>query len=248
MSTGGSMGTALQATGLTVRYGDVLALEQVDVSVAAGQACGLVGMNGSGKSTLFRTVLGLARAEAGTVRVFGETEARARALGTVGYVPQGDDVDRDFPVTVDEVVLMGRYHRMGRRRRPRAADHDAVAAALDRVGLTGLEGRQIGRLSGGQRQRVMLARALAQEARLLLLDEPFTGIDVVSQSAVVAVLRELVDDGAAVLVSTHDLSVLPDLCSRAVLLHRRVLAAGPTEQVLTAENLALTFGLGGEGR
>lgn len=236
-------GPALRVTGVTVRYREVVALEDVDLEVAVGQACGLVGMNGSGKSTLFRTVVGLQRAAAGEISVLGRGVDRARAEGLVGYVPQQDDVDRDFPVSVRDVVLMGRYHRMGPTRRAAPADEQAVEAALGRVGLADLAGRRIGRLSGGQRQRVLLARALAQDARVLLLDEPFTGLDVTSQAAVETVLREFVAAGGSVLVSTHDLTALPQLCSRSVLLHRRVLAAGPTEQVLTPENLARTFGL-----
>ncbi|MCL3860572.1 metal ABC transporter ATP-binding protein [Actinotalea sp. K2] len=241
------MTPALQVRGLTVRYREVLALDDVHLAVAPGEACGLVGMNGSGKSTLFRAVLGLVPTSRGDVEVLGGSPQHARARGEVGYVPQTDDVDRDFPVSVADVVLMGRYHLMGWRRRPRAADHAAVEAALDRVRLTELAGRQIGRLSGGQRQRVLLARALAQQARVLLLDEPFTGVDAASEAAVSSVLRELVADGCSVLLSTHDLATLPDLCERSVLLHRRVLAEGPTAQVLTPENLALAFGLGTPG-
>lgn len=234
---------ALRVEGLTVRYREVVALEDVHLEVAVGEACGLVGMNGSGKSTLFRTVVGLQRAAAGQVAVLGRGTDRARADGLLGYVPQQDEIDRDFPLSVRDVVLMGRYHRMGLTRRARPADQEAVEAALARVGLTALAGRRIGRLSGGQRQRVLLARALAQDARVLLLDEPFTGLDVTSQAAVETVLREYVDGGGSVLVSTHDLTALPQLCSRSVLLHRRVLAAGPTHEVLTPENLARTFGL-----
>lgn len=234
---------ALRVTGVTVRYREVVALEDVHLEVAVGEACGLVGMNGSGKSTLFRTVVGLQRAATGEVRVLGRDVERARTGGLLGYVPQQDDVDRDFPVSVRDVVLMGRYHRMGVTRRPQPVDDQAVDAALGRVGLADLAGRRLGRLSGGQRQRVLLARALAQDARVLLLDEPFTGLDVTSQAAVEVVLREFVAAGGAVLVSTHDLTSLPQLCSRSVLLHRRVLAAGPTAEVLTPDNLARTFGL-----
>lgn len=237
------MSAALHVTGLTVRYGDVLALDGVDVAVDQGEACGLVGVNGSGKSTLFKAAVGLVRPTAGSVSVLGAPADDARRAGLIAYVPQADDIDREFPVSVADVVLMGRYHRMGLLRRPAPRDHAAVGAALERVGLADLAGRQIGRLSGGQRQRVLLARALAQEARLLLLDEPFTGVDAVSEAAVTAVLRELVADGCSLVVSTHDLSMLPALCARSVLLHRRVLAHGPTAQVLTPENLARTFGL-----
>lgn len=235
--------TALRVTGLTVRYGDVPALDDVDLTVAPGEACGLVGANGSGKSTLFKAVVGLVRPVSGAVEVLGGPADDARRRGLVAYVPQADDVDPRFPVSVGDVVLMGRYHRMGLRRHPRDVDRVAVAGALRRVGLTELADRQIGRLSGGQRQRVLLARALAQEARLLLLDEPFTGVDVASEAAVTAVLLDLVADGCSLVVATHDLVRLPDLCARSVLLQRRVLAEGPTAQVLTAANLARTFGL-----
>lgn len=236
--------TALEVVGLTVRYAEVVALEDVSLDLGVGQACGLVGMNGSGKSTLLKAALGLVRPQAGTIRIFGGLPDAARAHGLVGYVPQADDIDRDFPVSVADVVMMGRYHRMGWSRRPRPADRTAVADALDRVGLSDLAGRQIGRLSGGQRQRALLARALAQEARLLLLDEPFSGVDVVSEAAVTAVLLDLVADGCSLLLSTHDLAMLPALCETSVLLHRRVLAHGPTDEVVTPENLARTFGLG----
>ncbi|MBC7291033.1 MAG: metal ABC transporter ATP-binding protein [Actinotalea sp.] len=243
MTIGSTPSTALRVAGLTVRYREVVALEDVGLEVALGEACGLVGMNGSGKSTLFRTVVGLQRPAAGSVEVLGRGVDRARAEGLLGYVPQQDDLDRDFPVDVRDVVLMGRYHRMGPTRHARVADEHAAEVALDRVGLADLAGRRIGRLSGGQRQRVLLARALAQDAQVLLLDEPFTGLDVTSQAAVEAVLRAFVADGGSVLVSTHDLTSLPQLCSRSVLLHRRVLAAGPTPEVLTPANLARTFGL-----
>lgn len=240
---GGSRAPALRIEDLSVSYRDVVALEQVTFEVPRGGACGLVGMNGSGKSTLFKAAVGLVRAETGSVRVLGGSADTARRTGLVAYVPQIDDVDRDFPVSVGDVVLMGRYHRMGWRRRARPADRAAVASALERVGLADLADRQIGRLSGGQRQRILLARALAQEARLLLLDEPFTGLDVVSERAITAVLRDLVVQGCSIVISTHDLAMLPALCETSVLLHRRVLAQGPTATVLTPENLALTFGL-----
>lgn len=237
------MSAALEVRGLTVRYAEVVALDDVDVAVAPGTACGLVGVNGSGKSTLFKAVVGLVRPRSGTVEVLGGSAEAARRRGAVAYVPQADELDRDFPVDVGDVVLMGRYHRMGATRRPAAADRAAVADALERVGLTALADRQVGRLSGGQRQRVLLARAIAQEADLLLLDEPFTGVDAASEAAVTAVLGELLDAGCSIVLSTHDLAMLPALCAQSVLLHQRVLAHGPTAQVLTPENLARTFGL-----
>lgn len=234
---------ALEVTDLTVHYGDVVALAGVDVVVGQGRACGVVGVNGSGKSTLFKAVVGLVRPRRGRVRVLGDTPEAARRHGLVAYVPQADDLDPAFPVSVRDVVLMGRYHRMGWRRRPSPTDRSAVATALDRVGLAPLADRQIGRLSGGQRQRVLLARALAQEARVLLLDEPFTGVDAASEAAVTEVLRELVGRGVSIVVSTHDLGMLPALCEESVLLQQRVLARGPTTQVVTPQNLARSFGL-----
>lgn len=235
---------ALRLSGLTVAYRDVLALDDVDLVLAEGTACGLVGVNGSGKSTLFKAVVGLVRPRSGRVEVFGGSRGEARRAGRVGYVPQADDVDPDFPVSVADVVLMGRYHRMGWSRRASTRDRVAVDVALERVGMADLAARQIGRLSGGQRQRVLLARALAQEARLLLLDEPFTGVDATSEAAVTAVLRELIADGCTLLVATHDLTMLPALCEESVLLHQRVLAHGPTAEVVTPENLARAFGGG----
>ena len=235
-------GAAIEVRGLTVRYHDVVALDGADLTVRAGRLTGLLGMNGSGKSSLLKAVMGIVRPDAGEVRVLGRTSGDARREALLGYVPQSEDVDWSFPLTVRDVVAQGRYGRLGQLRRPRAADRAAVEAALERVGLTDLAGRQIGRLSGGQRKRAFLARCLAQEAQVLLLDEPFAGVDVSSQAAITALLRELVADGVAALVSTHDLAALPALADDAVLLHRRVLASGSPHEVLRPENLALAFG------
>jgi manganese transport system ATP-binding protein len=234
---------ALRLTGLTVRYGDVVALDGVDLSIARGRICGVVGMNGSGKSTLFKSVMGLVTPDAGTVSVASLSPTAARKRGIVGYVPQNEDVDGQFPVSVADVVMMGRYGRMGFLRRPRAADHAAVAEALERVELTDLADRQIGRLSGGQRKRAFVARGIAQGADILLLDEPFAGVDKRSEATISRLLRELADDGRTVVVSTHDLRALPALCDEAVLLLRRVLAHGDPREVLRPEQLARAFGL-----
>ncbi|GAA1979342.1 metal ABC transporter ATP-binding protein [Isoptericola halotolerans] len=237
------MDPAIEADGLTVRYGEVLALDGVSLSIGAGTVCGLVGMNGSGKSTLFKALLGLVDVTHGSVRVDGGTPARARRRGTVGYVPQTETVDWGFPVSVRDVVTMGRYGHLGTTRRLRPADRDAVDAALERVGLTDLADRQIGRLSGGQRKRAFVARGIAQDARTLLLDEPFAGVDKRSEATLVRLLRELAADGRTVLVSTHDLHALPQLADEAVLLLHRVLFHGPVAEALTPDNLARTFGL-----
>ncbi|MCC2308001.1 metal ABC transporter ATP-binding protein [Cellulomonas chengniuliangii] len=233
---------AIEVRGVTVRYHDVLALDGADLTVPAGRLTGLLGMNGSGKSSLLKAIMGIVTPDAGEVRVLGRASREARREALIGYVPQSEDVDWSFPLTVRDVVAQGRYGRLGPLRRPRAVDRAAVEEALDRVGLGELADRQIGRLSGGQRKRAFLARCLAQEARVLLLDEPFAGVDVSSQAAITGLLRELVADGVGALVSTHDLAALPTLADDAVLLHRRVLAAGAPHDVLRPENLALAFG------
>ncbi|WP_114559791.1 metal ABC transporter ATP-binding protein [Desertihabitans aurantiacus] len=234
---------AVEVDALTVHYDDVLALDDVTLRLAPGRVCGLIGMNGAGKSTLMKAVLGAVRPDRGTVRLHGLTPARARRSNVVGYMPQSEAVDWDFPLSVRDVVMTGRYGHLGFTRRPRRRDRDAVDAALDRVGLADLADRQIGRLSGGQRKRTFLARGIAQEARVLLLDEPFAGVDTTSEATITGLLRELAADGVTVLVSTHDLHALPELADEVVLLRRRVLRHGPPAEVLAPETLALAFGL-----
>ncbi|MEE1622184.1 metal ABC transporter ATP-binding protein [Zafaria sp. Z1313] len=233
---------AIDVSSLTVRYGTVAALESVDFRLPAGELCGLIGVNGSGKSTLFKSLMGLVAPSSGTVRLFGGGPGAARKAGRISYVPQSEAVDWDFPVSVHDVVMMGRYGHMGLSRRPAARDKAAVAEALGRVDLAGLAGRQIGELSGGQRKRAFVARGLAQEAGLLLLDEPFAGVDRVSERMISAVLEELRAEGRTILISTHDLAGVPSLCTSALLLHRRVLATGAPSEVLTEANLAQAFG------
>lgn len=234
---------ALAVHDLTVHYGTVLALEDVSLRLDAGRVCGLIGMNGSGKSTLFKAVLGQVPADRGAVGVFGRSPAAARAAGLIGYVPQTEDVDWQFPISVREVVMTGRYGHMGLLRRPRRADHEAVDDALEQVELTDLAHRQIGRLSGGQRKRAFVARGIAQGARLMLLDEPFGGVDKRSEGMLVRLLRRLAAEGTTVFVSTHDLAGLEELADEAILLARTVLAHGPVAQVLTPDHLVRAFGL-----
>ncbi|EWS79518.1 ABC transporter [Brachybacterium phenoliresistens] len=226
-----------------VRYGEVTALDGVDLELAPGRVTGLIGMNGSGKSTLMRTAMGMQRPDRGTVRLAGHDPARARSRGLAGYVPQSEAVDWDFPISVREVVMMGRYGHQGPLRRPSRADRAAVDEALDRVELADIAERQIGRLSGGQRKRAFVARGIAQDASLLLLDEPFAGVDKRSEATLVRLLRELAADGRTVLVSTHDLHALPQLADDAVLLLRRVLYHGPVAGALEPAVLARAFGL-----
>jgi len=234
---------ALDVRGLTVRYGDVLALDDASLRLVRGRVTGLIGLNGSGKSTLLKAVMGIVRAQAGTVRVLGLPPDGARRAGLVGYVPQSEDVDWTFPITVREVVTLGRYGRMGPLRRTRASDVAAVDVALERVDLTALADRQVGALSGGQRKRVFVARCLAQEAPVLLLDEPFAGVDQRSEAGLTALLRGLVAEGRAVLVSTHDLQALPSLADEVVLLSTRVLASGTPDDVLRPHHLSRLLGL-----
>jgi manganese transport system ATP-binding protein len=234
---------AIAVDGLTVRYGDVVALDGVDLELQPGRVCALIGMNGSGKSTLLKAIVGLVRPTRGTVLLGGAEPALARRQGTLAYVPQSEDVDWRFPVSVRDVVMMGRYGRQGPTRRPRAEDPAAVADALTRVDLTGLADRQIGRLSGGQRKRAFVARGIAQDAGILLLDEPFAGVDKPSEATIVRLLRDLAAEGRTVLVTTHDLAAVPALADEAVLLLRRVLVHGTPDEVLTPENLGRAFGL-----
>ncbi len=237
------MSTAIEVRGTTVRYGDVLALDDVSLTVAAGRVTGLIGMNGSGKSTLFKTIVGMIRPSTGSVLLDGVDAATARRRGLIGYVPQSEDVDWAFPVSVRDVVMMGRYGRQGFTRRTRPADRVAVDEALERVELTALADRQIGQLSGGQRKRAFVARGIAQEAGILLLDEPFAGVDKRSEATIVRLLRELASAGQTVFVSTHDLHALPSLADEAVLLLHRVIMHGSVEEALLPANLARAFGL-----
>jgi manganese transport system ATP-binding protein len=235
--------SAIEIRDLTVHYGEVLALDGVDLDIAAGRVTGLVGMNGSGKSTLFTSVMGAVRPGSGEVLLEGVAPATARKRGIIGYVPQSEDVDWAFPVSVRDVVMMGRYGHQGITRRVRSADREAVADALERVGLTEYADRQIGQLSGGQKKRAFVARGIAQGARIMLLDEPFAGVDRRSEATIVHLLRDLATTGCTVLVSTHDLHGLPQLADDVVLLLRTVLFHGPVAGALTPANLARTFGL-----
>ncbi|RVW05732.1 metal ABC transporter ATP-binding protein [Rhodococcus xishaensis] len=237
------MTDAIRVKDVTFHYGEVLALRDVSLTVAHGRVCGLIGMNGSGKSTLFKTIMGLVEPDTGTVTIDGRSPSSARGSGVIGYVPQSEDVDWSFPLTVRDVVMMGRYSRMGFTRRPRRADRDAVEHALERVELTDLADRQIGQLSGGQKKRAFVARGIAQGATILLLDEPFAGVDKRSEATITRLLRESAAGGATVLVSTHDLHALPQLADEAVLLMHTVLMHGSCDEVLLPENLARAFGL-----
>ncbi|MFG6081468.1 manganese/iron ABC transporter ATP-binding protein [Paracoccus litorisediminis] len=235
--------TGIEAHGLTVTYRNgFTALTDASFTVPTGSITALVGVNGAGKSTLFKALMGFVPASSGDVRVLGMTVPEALRRNLIAYVPQSEEVDWSFPVLVEDVVMMGRYGHMGFLRRPRAADRQAVDQALDRVGMQEFRHRQIGELSGGQKKRVFLARALAQGSRVVLLDEPFTGVDVKTEEAIIGLMRQMRDEGHVMLVSTHDLGSVPEFCDRVVLVKGTVLASGPTAQVFTQENLRLAFG------
>ncbi len=234
-------GLALEGVSVTYRNG-LTALEAASFAIPRGSITALVGVNGSGKSTLFKAIMGFVPLASGTVSILGKPGDAALAANLVAYVPQAEEVDWSFPVLVEDVVMMGRYGHMAWMRRPSRHDRAMVSEALERVGMAALRHRQIGELSGGQKKRVFLARALAQEGQVILLDEPFTGVDVTTEAQIVTLLQELRDEGRVLLVSTHNLGSVPEYCDRAVLINRRILAAGPTAEVFTQDNLEAAFG------
>jgi len=241
MQAGDIAGLAVSGVTVTYRNGNT-ALRNASFAIPAGTITALVGVNGSGKSTLFKAIMGFVPLAAGSVSIFGAPAGRALKQNIVAYVPQSEDVDWNFPVLVEDVVMMGRYGHMNFLRIPTARDRHMVDEALERVGMTAYRKRQIGELSGGQKKRVFLARALAQEGRVILLDEPFTGVDVKTEDAIITLLRVLRDEGRVMLVSTHNLGSVPRFCDRVVLLNRTVLASGPTAEVFTHDNLQTAFG------
>ncbi len=236
-------GGGIQARDVTVTYRNGhTALRNASFEIPRGTVTALVGVNGAGKSTLFKAIMGFVPVAKGHIRLLGLDVKQALKRNLVAYVPQSEEVDWSFPVLVEDVVMMGRYGHMGFLRRPRQADRDAVARALGRVNMQDYRHRQIGELSGGQKKRVFLARALAQDGQVILLDEPFTGVDVKTEEQIIALLRELRDEGRVMLVSTHNLGTVPEFCDRTVLVKGTVLACGPTETTFTRENLEAAFG------
>jgi manganese/iron transport system ATP-binding protein len=231
---------ALLLDDVTVTYGRRAALDGVTGRADPGSSVALIGPNGAGKSTLLKAILGLVPLERGRIEVLGMDPAEARAH--VAYVPQADTLDPEFPVSALQVVLMGRYREVGWIRRPTKADRAIAAQALERVGLAHRARDRFGTLSGGQRQRVLLARAMAQESKLLLLDEPFNGVDAATQDLLLEVLADLRAEGAAVVMSTHDLAVAHLACGEACVLNRHQIAFGPTEVTLTPAHLRAAYG------
>lgn len=235
--------SGLMAQDVTVTYRNGhTALWNASFEIPRGTVTALVGVNGAGKSTLFKAIMGFVPASKGEIRILGQSVRDALRQNLVAYVPQSEEVDWAFPVLVEDVVMMGRYGHMGFLRRPAPADHAAVDQALARVNMQDYRHRQIGELSGGQRKRVFLARALAQDGQVILLDEPFTGVDVKTEEQIVELLRSLRDEGRVMLVSTHNLGSVPEFCDRTVLVKGTVLCHGPTETTFTRENLEKAFG------
>ena len=231
---------ALEVRNLWAGYDGKPVLEAIDFQIERGEMLGIIGPNGSGKSTLIKTVLGLVKPLRGEVSVLGSNGTPERHL--VGYTPQTELVDWDFPVTVADVALMGRYSRRGLFRRTTKEDREAADAALDLVKIFDLRDRLIGELSGGQRRRVLLARAMAHNPELLLLDEPMAGLDATAQHQLLDLLDELRSKGATVVLSTHDLSCVSSRCDKAACLNRRLIAFGKPSDVLTEQVLGDTFG------
>lgn len=236
----GGASPPLEVHDLTVAYQRRPVLWDIDFTIPEGLLVGIVGPNGAGKSTLIKASLGLVPMASGWVKIYGRPYSEQRRL--IGYVPQRESVDWDFPTDALDVVLMGRYGRLGLFRRPGAADRQAAMHCLEQVGMADFANRQISQLSGGQQQRVFLARALAQDASLYFMDEPFAGVDAATETAIVTLLRELKQQRKTVLVVHHDLQTVREYFDWVLMLNMRQIAVGPTEEIFTNENLQKTYG------
>ena len=225
---------------LTVAYRRQPVLWDIDVVFPEGQLIAIVGPNGAGKSTLIKAIMGLAPLASGYVAIFGERTRKAR--GAIAYVPQRESVDWDFPTTAIDVVLMGRYGHLSVFGWPRQRDRDIAWECLDKVGMTEFAHRQISQLSGGQQQRVFLARALAQQARVYLMDEPFAGVDAATERTIAGLLAELRENGDTIVVVHHDLNTVPQYFGHVLMLNQRLVAHGAVDDVFTPENLRRTYG------
>ena len=237
------MGTiSIDIENVTVAYHGKVALHSASIKLEEGVICGLVGMNGAGKSTLFKAIMGFVKPVTGNVSIQGLPIRQVQKRNFIAYVPQSEEVDWQFPVNVYDVVMMGRYGYMNLLRIPRSIDKQVVQESLERVGLWDMRFKQIGELSGGQKKRAFFARALAQQGTVLLLDEPFAGVDIKTEKLMIDMLMELRQAGYTILISTHDLSSITTFCDQVVLINRTILAYGNTSEVFTEENLSRTFG------
>ena len=233
---------AISVEHITVDYNGFVALEDANLVVPSGAICALVGMNGAGKSTLFKSIMGFLRPASGRVLIEGGPVSVAQKRGVLAYMPQAEEVDWNFPVNVNDVVMMGRYGFMNLLRMPRQQDHRKVTDSLERVDMSDFQHRQISELSGGQRKRAFLARALAQDARIMLLDEPFSGIDARTEEAMIGLLRELRDEGRTIVICTHDLASIASFCDEVAMINRTVLTYGPLATTFTTANISRAYG------
>lgn len=224
-----------------VKYGDKIALKDTSISIPYHTFTGVIGMNGAGKSTLFKVIMGLIKPTKGQVTVCGDDTVTAQKHGHVAYVPQTELVDWDFPISVYEVVMMGRIGLQNIFRTPSDIDHENTINALKQVKMLNFKDRQIGELSGGQKKRVFVARALAQGADILLLDEPFAGLDATSERSLIDLFVNLKQQGKTIILATHDLLSLPDTCDQVALVKYTVIAHGPTKDIFTKELVSQTF-------
>lgn len=218
------------------------AIHDVNFTLPEGSITALVGINGSGKSTVFKSIMGLVSLKTGSVSIAGLNVKQALKKNIVAYVPQAEAIDWDFPILVEDVVMMGRYGHMNMLRMSKPQDHKLVEEALARVNMQDYKKRQIGELSGGQKKRIFLARALAQQSKVILLDEPFTGVDVKTEEQIMTLLKALREEGKIILVSTHNLGTIPEFCDRTVFINRTILDEGPTDIVFTPSNIEKAFG------
>lgn len=232
---------AISLEGVNVRYGNNIALRDASINIPYNSFTGVIGMNGAGKSTLFKAIMGLVKPQTGTITICGDDPKTAQKHGHVAYVPQSELVDWDFPVSVYDVVMMGRIGTQNIFRMASAVDHSAAKNALERVNMSNFKDRQIGELSGGQKKRVFVARALAQGADILLLDEPFAGLDATTEKSLIALLITLKEAGKTIIIATHDLLSLPDTCDHVALVKSTIIGFGPTKEIFTRELVEKTF-------
>ena len=230
---------AIDVQNLTVSYGPRPALLDVSFQIEPGQLIGVIGPNGSGKSTLIKAILGFVKSDFGSIEILGQPIEKSKGL--VAYVPQRGAVDWDYPITVEQVAMMGRFNNIPWHRRPTEKDHDVVRESLEMVRMSEFHNRQIGQLSGGQQQRVFMARALAQGADILLLDEPFAGVDAATERAILDVLANAKSAGRTLLVVHHDLATASEYFDQLLLLKQRLFAFGPPENVLQQELLSEVY-------
>lgn len=237
------MSPYLEIKNLSVMYSNGhQALKDINLKITEAKIYGLVGINGAGKSTLFKSIMGFIKPNQGEIKIKGLDVKASLKSKLISYVPQTEEVDWDFPILVKDLVLMGRYSHMNFLRIPKSIDRKIVDESLERVGMLKYKERQIGELSGGQRKRIFVARSLAQKSQLILLDEPFTGVDIKTEDSLINLFKSLSKDGHLIITSTHNLGSVPRLCDEVILLNRELIAQGPVQSTFNQNNLSKTFG------